>query len=252
MPPASTPLADPWPETRAHALLRAMLPVVGVLAAVLAIAAAPWGLDAPWLHLAFKPTATLAIIAWTLARPGDGTAVKRWIVAGLLASLAGDVALMWPQRGFLAGLVSFLLGHLAYLVAFTRVARLGAAPVAFLAYGALAAGVLSRLWPGIPAELHVPVIVYVGALAAMAAQAASVAWLRRGTPEARRWCVAAVGGALFMASDATLATDRFTGGVPYATLWVLASYWAAQWCLASAAAPAATRTTGPARTLTSP
>jgi uncharacterized membrane protein YhhN len=74
----------------------------------------------------------------------------------------------------------------------------------------------------------VPVVAYVVCLASMAAQAA-VLW-RAGVPRGR---VLALGGALFMASDALLATNKFAGPLPLASLWVLASYWAAQWCIAS-------------------
>jgi uncharacterized membrane protein YhhN len=212
------------------------LPVLGALAALCSIVAVTWAPPgAAWIHFIAKPAATICILLWALARPGDGTRVKRWIVIGLAASLCGDVALLWPQQGFLVGLVSFLVGHLAYLVAFTRPVRFFAVPAAFAAYALVAGGILSRLWGGVPADLRVPVVVYVAALAAMAAQAASVAWRRRGEADAARWRVAAVGGALFVASDATLATDRFVGGVPMPGLWILATYWAAQWCLAAAA-----------------
>jgi uncharacterized membrane protein YhhN len=231
---------DAWPLPHEHALVRLALPAVGVLAAVLAIVSAPWGVDMPWLDYAFKPIATLAVIAWAVARPGDGTAVKRWVLIGLVASLCGDVALEFPQ-GFLVGLVSFLVGHLAYLVAFTRPVRFGAVPLAFAAYAVVAGGILAELWPGVPAPLHAPVVVYVAALAAMAAQTASVAWRRRREADAPRWFVAAVGGALFVASDSILATNRFGGDVPMSSLWILGTYWAAQWCLASAAAGPAAR-----------
>jgi uncharacterized membrane protein YhhN len=80
--------------------------------------------------------------------------------------------------------------------------------------------------------LHTPVIAYVLCLASMAAQAA-VLW-RRGEP---RGGVLAIGGALFVASDALLATDKFAGPLPLASLWILATYWAAQWCIVSWLAP---------------
>ena len=41
------------------------------------------------------------------------------------------------------------------------------------------------------------------------------------------------GGALFVTSDALLAVNRFMAPLPAAALWILASYWAAQWCIAS-------------------
>lgn len=228
---------DPWDAAAQHHATRVVLPVAGAIAALLAILSAPWALDRAWLNLVFKPLATLCVIAWATLRPTDDPAVKRWIVIGLWASLAGDVALLWPAQGFLPGLVSFLVAHAAYLVAFTRVERLTAVPLVFVIYGAVAAVILSQLWHGVPADLRAPVIVYVAALAAMAAQGLAVAWRRRGTPQAVRWWHAAIGGAVFMASDATLATDRFVGGVPMPGLFILATYWIAQWFIASAAAP---------------
>ena len=92
----------------------------------------------------------------------------------------------------------------------------------------IASLVFAQLWPGLPRELKVPVIVYVIALAGMAAQAASVWWEHPG----RATRVAALGGAFFVASDALLALDRVSAPIPVASLWVLATYWVAQWCIA--------------------
>ncbi len=207
--------------------------------AVLTMLAAPWGLDAPWLNFIFKPLTTLLIIAYAWPRGGSHTVPRRWLLAGLWLSLCGDVALLWPQRGFLPGLVSFLLAHLAYLVAFTRDGlRFAARPLPFVLYGALAAIILWLLWPGVPAALRIPVLAYVLCLASMAAQAAGLALQSRGTPGQRRGAVLALGGALFMASDALLATNRFAGPLPLSGLWILSSYWLAQWCIASWLEPA--------------
>ena len=215
---------------------------MALLSAALAIAAASWALDQPWLNFVFKPLTTLLVIAYAAGRGLDGgpgaagasgsAAVRRWVLIGLVLSLGGDVALLWPDRGFLPGLVSFLLAHLAYLVAFTRVQRFAARPSVFVAYGGIAALILAALWPGVPAALRIPVVAYVVCLAAMAAQAA-VLW-RTG---AARGGVLALGGALFLASDALLATNKFAGPLPLASLWVLSTYWLAQWCIASWLAP---------------
>lgn len=193
----------------------------------LAIASAPWALGLPWLNFVFKPLATIALIAFAAGRGHDKPVLRRWVLIGLVASLAGDVALLWPQQGFLPGLVSFLLAHLAYLWAFTRVRPLAAEKLPFVAYAAVAGGILALLWPGVPAPLRVPVVAYVICLAAMAAQAA-VLW-RGGAPRGGRL---ALGGALFVASDALLATHRFAGPLPLASLWILATYWSAQACIA--------------------
>ena len=42
-----------------------------------------------------------------------------------------------------------------------------------------------------------------------------------------------IGGALFMVSDTVLAVNRFALPLPAAGLWILATYWAAQWLIAS-------------------
>jgi uncharacterized membrane protein YhhN len=201
-------------------------------AAALAIAAAPWALDQPWLNFVFKPLATLGVIAHAWPRGADTPVLRRWLLAGLVLSLAGDVALLWPQQGFLPGLVSFLLAHLAYLAGFTRERRLAALPGSFVVYAGVAGAILWQLWPGVPAGLRAPVAVYVVALAAMAAQAA-VLW-RAGRP---RGGLLALGGALFVASDALLATHKFAGPVPLSGLWILVTYWSAQWCIASFLSP---------------
>ena len=218
-----------------HATLRRLLPVLGAVTALLAIASAPWALDRPWLNFAFKPLATLCVIAWAALGRSDDGLVKRWIVIGLVFSLAGDVALLWPVQGFLVGLVAFLLGHLSYLVGLTRRVKFLASPPAFGAWAIVAASVLASLWHGVPPELRVPVLVYVTALAAMAAQASSVWLARRAQPDAARWRTVAIGAARFVLSDAILATDKFVGGIPMPTLFNLSTYWLGQWFIARAA-----------------
>ena len=218
-----------------HAALRRLLPVLGAVAALLAIASAPWALDRPWLNFVFKPIATLCVIAWAALGRSDDGLVKRWIVVGLVLSLAGDVALLWPVQGFLVGLVAFLLGHLSYLAGLTRRVKFLASPPAFGAWAIVAASVLASLWHGVPPELRAPVLVYVTALAAMAAQASSVWLARRAQPDAARWRIVAIGAALFVLSDAILATDKFVGGIPMPTLFNLSTYWLGQWFIARAA-----------------
>jgi uncharacterized membrane protein YhhN len=210
--------------------------VVALVAGLLAVLSAPWALATPWLNFLCKPIATAALIALAWPRGRGWPWQRAWVLAGLALSWCGDVALLWPERGFLPGLVSFLLAHLAYLLAFTRRSDTTHGPVGarfmaqwapFLAFGVVAAAVLSHLWPGVPPALRVPVVVYVVALASMAAQAA-VLW-RQGQARAGGL---ALGGALFVASDALLATNKFAGPLPFSSLWVLATYWPAQWCIA--------------------
>jgi uncharacterized membrane protein YhhN len=206
--------------------------------ALLAIASAPWALDAPWLNYVFKPLTTLLIIAHAWPRGHDRPVVRRWVLTALGWSLLGDVCLMWPQQGFVPGLLSFLLAHLCCLWAFTRVAPLAGWWPPFAAYALVAGVVLPQLWPGVGTALKLPVAAYVICLTAMAAQAAVVARHRRAEPDALRARLLAVGGALFVASDALLAINKFAQPVPLSGLWILATYWSALWCIASWLAPA--------------
>jgi len=212
------------------ALPLSLLPWAAALSGLLAIAGNLLAL--PWLVFVFKPATTLLIIAWAWPRGADAPVVRRWVRTGLVLSLAGDVFLMWPE-GFLPGLIAFLLAHLAYIVAFTRTVRFAARPVAFVAYGAIAAAILWQLWPGVPPALRLPVLAYVLCLASMAAQAA-VLWLAsRGTAAESLARHAALGGVLFMGSDALLAFNKFSAPVPLSALWILLTYWLAQGLIAA-------------------
>lgn len=203
-------------------LLRRWAVLVGA-AAVAAITAALLP-DLRPLHYVAKPLATLLVVlmVWHAAVPQPD--YRRSVLAGLLLSTLGDIWLMLPWDAFVAGLASFLAAHLAYLFAFTRRVRLQPWRWPFLAYAVLAAAVLALLWPRLPDALRVPVLIYVVALAAMAAQAAVVALQQ----PSRSAGAAALGGLSFVVSDALLAIDRFHTPLPLAPLWVLASYWVAQ------------------------
>jgi uncharacterized membrane protein YhhN len=208
-----------------------VLPVAIGLAAAVAIGAGLGLLPAWWVFVA-KPLTTILLIVHAWPRGHDMPAARRFVLIGLVLSLAGDVALLWPQQGFLPGLVAFLLAHLAYIGAFCTRSRLAARWAPFAAYALVAGAILALLWPGVPAPLRVPVVVYVIALASMAAQA-GVVWLAaRGTANEALARSGAIGGALFVLSDALLAANKFAGPLPLAPLLVLSAYWAAQWFIA--------------------
>jgi len=210
------------------------LPLLTLLSAAVAILALSQPPELPpALAFVFKPLTTVLILLYAWGRGAQQPRLARWLRAGLLCSLAGDVALLWPEQGFLPGLVSFLAAHVCYVVGFCTRKRLGVVRWPFLMFGLIAAMVLGRLWSSIPAALQVPVVVYVVCLATMAAQA--WAWWRGSVGQSdeplARW--AAWGGTLFVLSDAMLAINKFAGPLDMASFWVLASYWPAQWCIAS-------------------
>ena len=181
------------------------------------------------LHWIGKPLAT-AILVGLVWREGAAVdaRLRRGVLAGLVFSLAGDVLLMLSPRLFVGGLLAFLAAHLCYLRAFTVDTRLFARWLPLGAIGAIGAAILAFLWSGLAPALRGPVIAYVVVLVAMAAQALA-RWREHPGDRTR---MAALGGVLFVASDALLAIDRFRAPIAAAPLWVLGSYWAAQWGIA--------------------
>ena len=62
-----------------------------------------------------KPAVMVCLIAW-LGMNGGWSGPLLWFTAGLVFSLAGDIFLMLPKERFIAGLISFLLAHIAYII----------------------------------------------------------------------------------------------------------------------------------------
>jgi len=212
-----------------------------------------------WMEYSFKPLTTCLIIAIALlAADPVSTQYKALIVLGLVASLAGDVFLMLPDR-FLPGLVSFLVAHLLYIAAFVT-ADYGTAPlwfiIPFVFYGALMLRILwahlgtmadygtAPLWFIIPfvfygalmlrilwahlGTMRGPVIVYMAVILLMGWMAAN-RWIETDQFSA---LLALVGAYFFIASDSVLAIERFRGTWRTAQFWVLSTYFVAQWLIA--------------------
>ncbi|HEY8153241.1 MAG TPA: lysoplasmalogenase [Myxococcota bacterium] len=180
------------------------------------------------LIYAAKPLATLLILALAaLAPAGTDPQVARWIVAGLVFSLAGDVLLMLPSDRFAAGLASFLIAHLCYIAAFTSEAGVQLAPLWLAPLLVAVWLVYRRLAPGL-GELRIPVIVYIGVIVVMAWQALARCAVVPGAGPP----LAAAGALLFATSDSALALARFQGPFPGSQALVYASYFAAQWLIA--------------------
>lgn len=181
-----------------------------------------------WQVYAFKPLATLLILALALSLTPTRSEYQWAIAAGLVLSTAGDVFLMLPRDRFVAGLASFLLAHLCYLRAFSIEVPFGAGLLLWLPFFAAGGMVVALVWPGLKPALRGPVVVYVIVIAAMAGQATG-RWYVSGSMVA---LAAAVGAGLFVVSDAVLAIDRFRWPFRAARAVTLATYWAAQLLIA--------------------
>jgi uncharacterized membrane protein YhhN len=208
---------------QAHTLLLS----AGTLAAVLVQMQGEYRGPRALLYAA-KPLATLLVIALAAAAPpGAEPWVARWILAGLVFSLAGDVLLMLPSDRFAAGVASFLIAHLCYIAAFTHEAGFQLAPAPGLVLAVAAALVYQRLAPAL-GNLRIPVIVYVGVLVVMAWQALARSLTLPGSGPA----LAAVGACFFVVSDSALALARFQRPFAGSRAVVAGTYFVAQWLIA--------------------
>ena len=138
---------------------------------------------------------------------------------------AGDVALLGSgEIAFTAGLVSFLAGHVAWIVALRQRpggGYLRARPVLAAPHVAAFCAMNAYLWKRTGQD-RIPVLVYSAALLAM-----SLTALDTGSPRT------AAGGALFLASDTLLALEKFGElRLPAHEGLVMATYASAQALLA--------------------
>jgi uncharacterized membrane protein YhhN len=176
-----------------------------------------------------KPIAMLILMFVAWLADGVHKTSQTWLVRALGLSWVGDVLLLYPGL-FLPGLVAFLVAHVCYAWLLTRDAP--ARPPAKPFVCCMVAGVLvyASLWfNGLPPAMPMPVAAYVAVLATMAALAWGRFWHRQ--DRGSGWV--AVGATVFMVSDTLLAIDRFVSPLPFAGLWVLATYYVAQGLIVS-------------------
>lgn len=200
--------------------------ILSIIAALLYLPKQP---HAPsWRRTVIK-AGSIALLA-VLAYLENGPAL---LIVGLLLCALGDAFLAQNnEKTFLAGLASFLAGHLAYVILFVLA---GSGFDIILAQSwrvilpaialAFAVSLLRRLLPVVGAPMRLPVTAYVVAISAMLLASATV------PPP-----LVMLGAAFFVASDSILAIERFMFA-PSSThrawsgpaIWIL--YYLAQACI---------------------
>ncbi len=176
---------------------------------------------------AAKFVASSAFVALALRGGATRSAFGRLILVGLLLSWFGDMFLIGASRtAFLAGLVAFLLAHVAYVSAFVRHGyHRGWAIVAAIPITAIAIAVWAWLAPYVADDMSVPVRAYIAVISLMVVFA--IATRGRGGP----WLIVA-GAVLFFLSDLSVAALRLVQ-TSYPTYVIgLPFYYAGQVCLA--------------------
>jgi uncharacterized membrane protein YhhN len=167
----------------------------------------------------------IILLAWLGGRPTGPYRMR--IMLGLMFSLAGDIFLMWPDRFFMAGLVSFLVAHLWYITAFSTGRQTSFTPtLTIIPYAILGVIVYVLLLPGL-GDLRWPVLVYLAVILTMGWQSVE----RVKAFPALGW-LAPLGAILFIISDTCLAWDKFHTSFSWARVIVLGTYFPAQMLIA--------------------
>lgn len=202
-------------------LKRFGLPVLILLMSVLYIFIIPT--DPEGVKMLFKLIPMALIILYAYLQPSVSGKRYRWtMLAGLTFCMMGDGLLVW----FIVGLSAFLIGHLFYMTAFFgkwTFSKLRFATIVPIAAYASFMGneLIQALIRDDDQALIVPVILYVAVISMMAWSA-----IMSGNK------VAIAGSLLFVISDSILSWNMFVSDVTYSGIWIMTTYYAAQFMMA--------------------
>ncbi|MEM7654554.1 MAG: lysoplasmalogenase [Bacteroidota bacterium] len=197
-----------------------------------------WAGSPLWLEYLVKPLIMPALLGFSWWKGNQRDRFRQyWLSGAILASWSGDICLMFEGNGwFLAGLGSFLMAHICYVVLFQRIHRhvdrpalLSTRPwlgAPWLLYGA------GLLWLILPdaGGLRLPVVIYAGVILIMALAALN----RWDKVSPNSFGHVFLGAQLFLLSDSLIAVGKFLGEafpVTYLSAWIMLTYMAAQYLI---------------------
>lgn len=181
-----------------------------------------------WNTLLSKSLCSLIFVATAIVSDfysADGFAFNT-MIAAFVCSLLGDVFLhVYPKLGnvivnYALGGVSFLAGHVLYIVSFINAEKSFPLPENTLAIQLVAAAilctavnVLMRIFGLKLKKFSIPVVIYSFALMIMVVKAVTLGYMFVSSGKSIVSALAiGVGAVMFAASDIVLASDFFTGG----------------------------------------
>jgi uncharacterized membrane protein YhhN len=179
-----------------------------------------------------KPLIVISLLAYYYSASSREDRSPTFILA-LIACLAGDIFLMSPDY-FIPGLVSFLIGHVLYIVAYRQhqseddVDSLRGLQRVRLSFPIILAGtgLVVILYP-VLGDLRIPVMVYAAVISAMVL----VALFRYGCTNSKSFWLVFLGAICFMISDSVLAINKFLTPVANAGIYIMSTYMAAQFLI---------------------
>ena len=185
------------------------------------------------LRFLTKPVSVALIIVVFLTRV-DSLATPVWIfLVGLILGLCGDILLMFQKdMWFIAGLFSFLLGHIAYVIGFFSVgiaSPLWAVLLLLVPVYGVVAFVLIPILKATEKEMKVSVFAYGLVIGAMLFSALTL--ILKPNWDSTAVVLAITGAGLFVTSDAMLAAWKFLD--KNTEFWPMVTYHLAQMAIAA-------------------
>lgn len=180
------------------------------------------------LEVIAKPGVMVSLFLWLRLSAGLGGTLL-WFGLGILLSLMGDVLLMISlDKFFLAGLVAFLLAHIAYIVGFNiPIPEINFFGIVFaVMIGMGGARAIRRILDRLPAtgqgQMRLPIIVYSAVISVMLLSAmmklVDISW------SANAAALVSIGAFLFYLSDIILAWNKFVAPIQHGRIYNIAAY----------------------------
>jgi len=196
-----------------------MITVAAVMLAVV--------LKIPTMYLLTKPLLMVTLLLYFLSESKGYPGWRMLVVLALVFSWGGDVFLMLDDM-FVAGLASFLVAHVFYIIAYhnTGAAKGRIRPFELAAFALYGIALMWVLYPGLGGML-IPVTAYALVLITMGIWAHK----RRGATVAASFKYVSTGVILFVISDSLIAVNMFAFDVPGERLLVMSTYITAQFLI---------------------
>jgi uncharacterized membrane protein YhhN len=182
----------------------------------------------PRLEYIAKPAVMITLFFWLWTSAGLNGALL-WFGLGILLSLAGDVLLMIAlDRYFLAGLIAFLLAHIAYVIGFNTPLPALSTWGFILAFmiGLSGVRIIRRIIAPLQTQGHaglrIPILVYGFVISLMLLSA--LLKLTDLTWNAAAALLVALGAFLFYLSDIILAWQKFIAPIHNGRIYNILAY----------------------------
>jgi uncharacterized membrane protein YhhN len=203
----------------------------------LIVAAIDWiAVSKHWRKVEYiaKPAFIVILLIWL----GINNGFINWMIwfgIGLVFSLLGDIFLMLPGRYFRAGLFSFLITHLMYIIGFNpnlppvNIASLVLAVLVGITaaqiYNKVVAGTIRKGQQG----LRIPLLLYTAGISLMLLSA--LLTLVRPSWDALSAIIVSSGALLFFISDSLIGWNEFVSNFPKSRLYIMITYHLGQICI---------------------